>query len=75
MITFYTEQLTPDKNALISETINDFPHYFKIPEDTKSLFKNPFTISKIISVYEFFEFLCFGEFRKNIDPNYKEELN
>ena len=71
MITYYNEQLILDKNTLINETINDFPHYFKLPEDTKNLFKNPFTISKLISVYEYFELLCFSEFKNNIDPIYK----
>ena len=77
MITFYNEQLSVDKNSdiLVSDTINDFPPYFKIPEETKNLFKNPFTMSKIISVYEYFELLCFEEFKKNIDPSYKEEIN
>ena len=54
MITFYNDQPPyTDKNIRISETINDFPSYFKIPDDTKNLFRaNPFTISHIISVYE-----------------------
>ena len=75
MITFYNEQVNLELNTLISETINDFPHYFKIPDDTMNLFKNHFTISNIISVYEYFELLCFGEFRKNIDPSYKEQIS
>ena len=77
MITFYNDQ-TPysDKNIRISETINDFPSYFKIPDDTKILFNsNPFTISHIISVYEYFELLCFNEFKNNIDPSYKQIIS
>ena len=75
MITFYNEQPDSDKNIKISETFNDFPNYFKIPIDCKNLFKNPFTISQIISVYEYFELLCFDEFKKNIDPCYKKEIS
>ena len=75
MITFYNEQSTWDKNTSISDTINDFPTYFKIPEETKALFRNPFTISQIISVYEYFELLCFEEFKKNIDPSYKQTIS
>ena len=75
MITYYNEQQVLDQNTLISDTINDFPHYFRIPEETRNLFKNSFTISNIISVYEYFELLCFDEFRRNIDPSYKEQLN
>ena len=77
MITFYNE--TPpytDKNIKINDTINDFPSYFKIPDDTKNLFRaNPFTISQILSVYEYFELLCFNEFQNNIDPLYKQIIN
>ena len=76
MITFYNERaILYNNNTLISETISDFPHYFKIPDDTKNLFKTPFTINNIISVYEYFELLCFGEFRKNIDPSYNEQIS
>ena len=77
MITFYNEQPTySDKNIKISETINDFPSYFKIPDETRNLFRaNPFTISQIISVYEYFELLCFSEFKNNIDPSYKQIID
>ena len=58
MITFYNEHLSfCDKNNKISETFNDFPPYFKIPDDTKNLFRvSPFTISHIISVYEYLNY-------------------
>ena len=75
MITFYNEQSTWDNNTAISDTINGFPTYFKIPEETKSLFRNPFTISQIISVYEYFELLCFEEFKKNVDPSYNQKIS
>ena len=75
MITIYNEQPSSDKNIKISDTIPDFPPYFKIPDDTKNLFKNPFTINQIISVYEYFELLCFDEFKKNIDPCYKQTIS
>jgi hypothetical protein len=77
MITFYNESPPyTDKNIKINDTINDFPSYFKIPDDTKNLFRaNPFTISQILSVYEYFELLCFNEFQNNIDPLYKQIIN
>ena len=56
--------------------MNDFPSYFKIPDDTKNLFRsNLFTISHIISVYEYLELLCFNEFKNNIDPSYKQTIS
>ena len=77
MITFYNEQpVYTDKNIRISDTISDFPSYFKIPDDTRNLFReNPFTISQILSVYEYFELLCFSEFKNNIDPSYKQIID
>ena len=77
MITHYNDiPVYTDKNLKISETINDFPIYFRIPEETKNLFKNnSFTLSHILSVYEYFELLCFNEFKNNIDPSYKKEID
>lgn len=77
MINFYNDQPPyTDKNIRISETMNDFPSYFKIPDDIKNLFRaNQFTISHIISVYEYFELLCFNEFKNNIDPLYKQIIS
>ena len=76
MITYYIDRISMfNKDILVSETINDFPTYFKIPEDTKKLFtENKFKISHILSVYEYFELLCFNEFKSNILPIYKEEI-
>ena len=71
MITFYSEQQATyyDKNIKIIDTINEFLPYFKIPDDTKNLFiNNPFTISHILSIFEYFELLCFKEFKKIFFP-------
>ena len=35
-----------------------------------TLFQNPFTISQIISIYEYFELICFEELRENIDESF-----
>ena len=77
MIIFYYNQTSySDKNIRINETFNDFPFYFKISDDTKNLFSNyPFTISHILSIYEYFELLSFNEFKNNIDPGYKFEIS
>jgi hypothetical protein len=77
MITFYNEQPEfIDKDMRISATFNNFPDFFRIPEDTKKLFRNyPFTISHIISVYEYFELLCFEEFKKDMDPLFKQKID
>ena len=76
MITYYLDRISMfNKDILISETINEFPTYFKIPDDTKKLFEeNKFKISHILSIYEYFELLCFNEFKTNILEIYKEEI-
>ena len=74
MITFYNELPNLGENIRISETISDFPAYFKLPDETKNLFNNPFTINQLISVYEYFELLCFDEIKNNIDPSYKQQI-
>ena len=80
MITFYNDQKDiikdpNNKNIQIIETFEIFPNFFKFPADTKKLFKEyPFTISHILSVYEYFELLCFDEFKKNLDPLFKRDI-
>lgn len=50
--------------------------FFRIPDNTKKLFNDyPFTISNILSVYEYFELLCFEDFKKNIDPLFKQVID
>ena len=77
MITFYNERtIYSDKNIKIAETFMDFPTYFKINEDTKNLFQNnSFTISHILSVYEYFELLCFNQFKENMNELYKQNID
>ena len=77
MITFYNERtIYSDKNIEIKETFMDFPTYFKINEDTKNLFQNSsFTISHILSVYEYFELLCFNQFKENMNLLYKQDID
>ena len=77
MINFYNEgPIYSDKDLKISETILDFPHYFKIKENTKRLFQNnSFTMSQIILVYEYLELLCFKAFKENINQSYKIVLD
>ena len=77
MITFYNDQPEfNDANMRINDTFNSFPTFFRIPDNTKKLFNDyPFTISNILSVYEYFELLCFEDFKKNIDPLFKQVID
>ena len=77
MINFYKEN-TFENDQNIYETFSEFPDYFKIHKEVKALFeKNKFKLMHIVSVYEYFELLCFNEFKKNLDPcnNTNEDIN
>ena len=60
---------------MIKDTLNDLPNYFVIPTITKDLLiNNDFKVNEILSIFEYFELLCFEEFKNNFDLGYKKEL-
>ena len=60
---------------MIKDTLNDLPNYFVILKITKDLLiNNDFKVNKILSIFEYFELLCFEEFKNNLDLGYKKEL-
>ena len=73
IITFYLDK--PYGETLIKDTLNDLPNYFVIPTITKDLLiNNDFKVNEILSIFEYFELLCFEEFKNNLDLGYKKEL-
>ena len=73
IITFYLDK--PYGETLIKDTLNDLPNYFVIPTITKDLLiNNDFKVNEILSIFEYFELLCFEEFKNNLDLAYKKEL-
>ena len=77
MITFYNERsVYSDIEIKISETIQDFPPYFKIHEETIKLFQSSsFTMCQLVLVYEYFELLCFKVFKDNINQSFKLDID
>ena len=71
MISYYHENIFENEQT-VYETFQEFPDYFKINEEIKSLFFNnkQFKLKHLLYVYEYFELLCFSEFKKNLDPCY-----
>ena len=73
-----------NKNYLIYKVIESLPKYIILNEELVKLFKskyeyNPeeqaFTINTLVSIFEYFEALCWKEMQKNILFDYKLELS
>jgi len=61
----------------IKSIINDniLPSYIHLCQETIDLFnKNEFTLLKLFSIYEYFELLCYEDFKKNTNIEYFEPL-
>ena len=72
-----------DQNHLIYKIIESLPNYIILNEELIKLFKskyeyNPdekiFTINSLVSIFEFFEGLCWKEMQKNILFDYQLDL-
>ena len=72
-----------DQNHLIYKIIESLPNYIILNKELVKLFKskyeyNPeekiFTLNSLVSIFEFFEGLCWKEIQKNIQPDYKLDL-
>ena len=73
-----------NQNYLIYKVIESLPKYIILNEELVKLFKskyeyNPeeqaFTINTLVSIFEYFEALCWKEMQKNILFDYKLELS
>ena len=74
MIKMLSEQPILDKNVIIKDTFNDFLISLSNNIYIKDLFKEPFTISQIIHIYEYFEYLCFDKILNNILYHHKKTI-
>ena len=51
------------------------PNFVHLSDETKKLFdENSFTLYKLFSVYEYFELLCFDDFKNNTELDYMEDI-
>ena len=75
-----------EENYLIYKIIEALPDIIILNEELKKLFKNKyeyykdekekvFTINSLVSVFEYFEALCWKDMSKNILPDYQLELS
>jgi len=66
-----------DKNKKVKEILKNFlPKYIHLPKETEALFNETnFTLSNLFSVYEYFELLCYEDFKKNTDKIYSTNIN
>ena len=72
-----------DQNHLIYNIIEKLPNYIVLNEEFDKLIKNRiynnpedkcFTVNSLVSIFEYFEALCWKEMKKNILLDYKLEL-
>ena len=72
-----------DQNHLIYKIIEKLPNYIVLNEEFDKLIKNRiynnpedkcFTVNSLVSIFEYFEALCWKEMKKNILLDYKLEL-
>ena len=74
-----------EQTHFIHKIIENLPNYIILNEQLKNLFKTKFeyadpkemkfTINSLVSIFEYFESLCWTDIRKNIPPDYKLELS
>ena len=78
LLIFYLKEKNKEEfeeEIKVSTLINDknLPNYIHLSEETVRLFnQNNFTIFHIFSVYEYFELLCYEDFKNNNDEDYKK---
>ena len=73
-----------NEKYLINKIINNLPKYFILKVELKELFKSKsyeeennknFTVDSLVSIFEYFEDLCWNEIKKNVLPDYQLELS
>ena len=73
-----------EQDHFIYKIIENLPNYIILNENLKNLFKSKFeyadpnkkifTINSLVSIFEYFESLCWNEIRKNVPPDYQLNL-
>ena len=72
-----------DQNHLIYTIIKERPNYMVLNEQLVEFFKNKyeyfmnekvFTINSLVSIFEYFETLCWKEIKNNVLPDYQLDL-
>ena len=78
IIIFYiTEKVTFKKDDKIALIFDNPPPFLKISDDCKNFFLcegNKFTNDKLISLFFFFEHLCFEDLAETIQPEYLKQI-
>ena len=78
LLIFYLINNNCDENEEIAKLIEKLPGYINVKENNfKGIFENrtTLTIKKIISIFIFFEHLCFELFNMDIKEEYREDID
>ena len=78
LLIFYLGNNNLDEKDTINKIIEEAPNYLRIEEICKDFFREngkELKSDKIMSIFFFFEHLCFKELSQNILDDYKKEIN
>ena len=74
---YLTEKIIMKEDEKISEVVQKVSKYFKLSDDCNEFFLKEgvnFTINKLVSIFEYFEQLCYDDLIKTLPDAYKEEI-
>ena len=64
-----------DPNTLISQIVNSLPNLIIPNQSLKDFFKEKFAVNSILSIYEYFELLCWDQIKISISEIYNLEID
>ena len=76
LLIFYLKNENYQNTYLINDAIEKIPDYVKINDNCKEFFRENenFQLNILISIYEYFELLCYPQIVENVSDDYKKEI-
>ena len=76
LLIFYLKNENYPSDSSIHQTIEKIPDFVKINEDCKDFFREnqDFQLNILISIFEYFELLCYNQIVDNVNEEYKKEI-
>ena len=77
LLIFYLKNENYQSNYSIKNSIENIPDYINIGNECKEFFENNenFKLINLISIFEYFELLCYPQIIENVNDDYKKEIN
>ena len=76
LLIFYLKNENQSSDSSIHQIIEKIPDFVKINEDCKDFFRDnqDFQLNILISIFEYFELLCYNQIVDNVNEEYKKEF-